>query len=123
MIKLKPKDIKATRERLLLEQGGLCALCHEQITDDAVLDHCHKTGQIRAVLHRGCNAYAGHLENNMARNKITPSRLQQILVNFQQYVVSTKDILHPTHKTAEEKTALAKKRRKRRSKKSTPKCA
>lgn len=120
LIKLKPKDIKPLRETIHAEQSGLCAICHETVMpDEAVLDHCHKTGYIRAVLHRGCNAYIGHLENNMARNRITPARLQAILTNFELYVNSHRLYVHPSHKSKEEKTALAKKRRKRRSKKST----
>ena len=121
LTKLKPKDIKPLREQILLEQLGRCAICHEAVLpDEAVLDHCHKTGYIRAVLHRGCNAYIGHMENNLARNKITPARLQAIMINFLIYINSHRLYVHPTHRTAEEKTALAKKRRKRRSKKSTP---
>lgn len=110
-MRIKPKDIKPLREQILQEQHGLCAICHEQINaDEAVLDHCHKTGYIRAVLHRGCNAYIGHLENNMARNRITAQRLSAILNNFQTYVVTHKLIQHPTHLTAEERTARTKKR-------------
>lgn len=115
MDKLKPKDIKPTRDQYLKEQNGLCAICFEVIAPgEEVLDHCHKTGQLRSVLHRGCNAYIGHLENNMARNKITPMRLAQILANFSKYVQTQKSVLHPTHKTEEEKRERAKKRRKRK---------
>lgn len=115
--KLKPKDIKPTRDQYLKEQHGLCAICFEPIVPgEEVLDHCHKTGQLRSVLHRGCNAYIGHLENNMARNKITPQRLQAILANFSNYVQTQKPILHPTHKTPEERAERAKKRRKKRAK-------
>ena len=110
-MRIKPKDIKPLRESILLEQQGLCAICREPLaSDEAVLDHCHKTGYIRAVLHRGCNAYIGHLENNMARNRITHSRLETILSNFQTYVASYKLLLHPTHRTPEERMARTKKR-------------
>lgn len=120
-MKLKPKDIKPLREQILVEQLNRCAICQEAVLpEEAVLDHCHKTGYIRAVLHRGCNAYIGHMENNLARNKITPARLQAILDNFLIYINSHRLYIHPTHKTKEEKNALAKLRRKRRSKKSTP---
>ena len=115
MIKIKQKDIRLLREQYYLEQNGLCAICHELVQpEEAVLDHDHKTGYLRAVLHRGCNAYIGHMENNLARNRITPSRLDMILANFKNYVASTKPILHPTHKTPEERLARAKKRAKAR---------
>jgi hypothetical protein len=110
-MKIKPKDIKPLREQILKEQHGLCAICHELVlSTEAVLDHCHKTGYIRAVLHRGCNAYIGHLENNMARNRITPNRLNQILTNFPMYIANHRLITHPSHLTPEEQKERAKKR-------------
>jgi hypothetical protein len=113
--RIKPRDIKALREKLLEEQRGLCAICHEHVTpDEAVLDHCHKTGYIRAVLHRGCNAYIGHMENNQLRNRITPERLAHILANFETYVNTHRLILHPTFRTQEERKESAKKRARKR---------
>lgn len=112
-MRAKPKDIKPLREQFLKEQGGVCALCNQAIEQgEAVLDHCHKTGYLRAVLHRGCNAYIGSMENNLARNKVTPERLSAILANFQFYVNSHRLILHPTHLTPEERLARAKRRAK-----------
>jgi len=118
-MKAKPKDIKPLREQFLKDQLGLCALCREPVApEDAVLDHCHKTGYLRSVLHRGCNCYIGAMENNLARNKITPNRLASILANFEVYKQTLKPILHPTHRTPEERLARAKKRAKiRRTKK------
>jgi DNA-binding sugar fermentation-stimulating protein len=114
-LRIKPKEIKQLRESILQEQHGLCAICHEPIdAGEAVLDHCHKTGYIRAVLHRGCNAYIGHLENNMARNKITISRLFRILANFFVYINKHRSEIHPTHRTPEEKVERAKKRARKR---------
>ena len=114
-MKAKPKDIKPLREQYLTEQQGLCALCQEPVMpEEAVLDHCHKTGYLRSVLHRGCNAYIGHMENNQARNRITPKRLAMILTNFETYTQTHRLVLHPTHRTPEEKLARAKKRAKAR---------
>jgi len=111
LTKLRPKDIKATREQILAEQNGLCAICCELVKpEEAVLDHDHKSGYIRAVLHRGCNAYIGHMENNMARNRISSNRLNQILTNFQYYINTHRLLVHPTHKTPEERKERAKKR-------------
>lgn len=115
MQRLKPKDIKPTREQYLAEQLNLCAICHEHVApDEAVLDHDHKSGQLRSVLHRGCNAFIGHMENNQARNRITPARLDKILANFSSYVKNLKPVLHPTHRTPEEKKLRAKTRAKKR---------
>jgi hypothetical protein len=109
--RIKPKDIKPLRTQWLIEQKGLCALCQEPIAEgEAVLDHCHKTGQLRAVLHRGCNAYIGSLENNQKRNQITTRRLAKILAGFTAYVQTLKPILHSTYRTAEERAERAKNR-------------
>jgi hypothetical protein len=98
MNRLKYKDIAPYREQELAAQRELCALCGEKIDGDAVLDHDHKTGLVRRVLHRGCNALLGKIENNLARNKITPARLQGIAHNLITYVTeSHTEILHPKH--------------------------
>ncbi len=99
MQKLKYKDVATHRQSLLAQQGGCCALCLEPILDDAVLDHDHKTGLIRAVLHRGCNALLGKLENNLARNKVTESRLRNWTNNVVGYISRQHtELIHPTHK-------------------------
>lgn len=115
LTKARPKDIKPLRQQFLEEQQGLCALCYEPVDPlEAVLDHCHKTGYLRSVLHRGCNAYIGSMENGLARNRISPNRLTNILANFESYVQTHRLILHPTHRTPEEKLARTRKRAKAR---------
>ena len=102
-MKLKYKDVKPLRERLLVEQNNCCRLCRDVIVDDAVLDHDHKTGEIRGVLHRGCNALLGKIENNMPRNKINMSRLSAFADNLIEYLVAdpVSELLHPTYKLKE----------------------
>lgn len=51
-------------ERMIVEQGGCCAICLKK-TDDIVLDHCHKTGTIRQMLCRKCNAVLGMCDDNI----------------------------------------------------------
>jgi len=115
LIKLRASEIRTVRLQLLAEQNNLCAICQQPLDpQEAVLDHCHTTGQIRAVLHRGCNMYIGALENNQKRNRITPTRLTNILAGFESYVTTLKPITHPTHKTTEERAARARKRAKAR---------
>jgi hypothetical protein len=114
-MKLKTREIRPLREQLLQEQNNQCAICQEPLDPaEAVLDHCHATGRIRAVLHRGCNMYIGALENNQKRNRISPARLANILANFQTYVITTRPIVHPTHLTPEQRVARSKKRAKAR---------
>lgn len=105
--RLKQSEIAEERRRRLAEQGGRCALCKETVRqDEAVLDHCHKSGRIRAVLHRGCNACLGHIENNMPRHKLTDiRRLSAFLRSIPAYLWADyqHEPLHHTHRTEEEK--------------------
>ena len=117
MRKLKAKEIAEYRNKLLVEQNGLCALCNMPIEPGkAVLDHCHKTGQVRAVLHRGCNALEGIITNNAARNLITSDRLKNICENLIEYQKTLQEVLHSTHRTPEEKKELQRKRNARKKK-------
>lgn len=47
--------------QMTVEQGGLCGLCRLPLGDDVTVDHCHHTGSIRGLLHRGCNAALGRI--------------------------------------------------------------
>lgn len=99
MTRLAYNKVKDYRLEQLSAQGGCCHLCGQAIVDDAVLDHCHKTGLIRRVLHRGCNALLGKIENNMPRNRITVDRLDALARNLVTYITTTHtDIHHPTYK-------------------------
>jgi hypothetical protein len=108
-MKLKYAEVKIHRQQQLQEQDHKCALCGEQIIDDAVLDHDHRTGRIRRVLHRGCNAMLGKIENNMARNRLTIERLNTFASNLVTYMEHNyEDIVHPTYLTGEERRQKAK---------------
>lgn len=112
-IKLKSTQIAATRARLLAEQGGRCALCRLSLTAaNAVLDHDHDTGAVRAVLHRSCNAVLGKVENGAVRycvpNLIAfASGLGEYL---RSHAVNISGLIHPLHKTPDEKRLLRNKR-------------
>ena len=57
-------DVKTVRETLLVEQKNLDAVTNLEIPPkQAVLDHCHNTQYVRAVLHRQVNASLGKIEN------------------------------------------------------------
>lgn len=105
--RLTASQIKTYRETLLRVQGGKCALCREPIAaGEAVLDHDHKTGHCRAVLHRGCNAMLGHIENNAPRHKLTSAaRLSNFCNNLvaYRYADYTDKPLHHTYRTEAEK--------------------
>ena len=104
-MKLKTTEIKEFRTQQLLKQGGCCALCGQSIVDDAVLDHCHKTGLLRGVLHRGCNSLLGKIENAMPRSRVDLGRLAAISKNLIGYLTADpiSELLHPTYKIKEPK--------------------
>lgn len=118
-MKLKYSEVKPLREKLLQDQKGCCCLCQQLIIDDAVLDHDHKTGVIRGVLHRGCNSLLGKIENNMPRSRVDLGRLAKLAENLISYMVADPktERLHPTFKIKEERNEkLARKRIKNREK-------
>jgi hypothetical protein len=55
-------------DAMLVAQGGVCAICKRGETkkhpygvgaDRLAVDHCHRTGKVRALLCRGCNHSMG----------------------------------------------------------------
>lgn len=109
MKKLKHAEIKPTREAMLIKQGNKCLLCgHDLSLEDAVLDHQHQTGLIRGVIHRNDNLLLGKIENALVRNRITDEQLLGVMQNLISYINSATDLLHPTHRTPEEKKQRAK---------------
>ena len=95
--KLTRAEIKGYRESALEEQGGICPLCETEIAlEDSALDHCHKQGNVRMVLHRWCNAVLGRVEN--WSNRVGKTDNLTFLKNTVKYLeMSHTDILHPTH--------------------------
>jgi Autographiviridae endonuclease VII len=68
MLQLNKKSLKHFRNNLLIEQNNTCLLCGELIQINPVIDHDHKTGQVRGILHRWCNYVLGKLEKAASRS-------------------------------------------------------
>ena len=116
-IKLKGKDVAGTRRSLLEKQGYKCAICgHDCSEEQAVLDHDHKDGHVREVLHRGCNAVEGKIVNAMRRYAIKDPRafLEGLLRYHEKHSTNQSGLIHPTHKTPEEKVQRVKARAKKK---------
>lgn len=110
---LKSNEVQITRETILQEQCGLCALCNEVITEDsgASLDHQHKrksdeigvdgAGLVRGVLCRACNVWEGRLWNGTTRYRQPKSVQERIdmLKNLMQYYEKENyPLVHPSEK-------------------------
>lgn len=111
--KLKASEVAEWREHNLNRQGGRCALCHLPCTPgEAVADHCHSSGAMRAVLHRGCNALLGKIENNHKRYglKNVAAFLNGAAAYLQAHATNRTGLIHPTYKDAEAKRLLRNKR-------------
>lgn len=72
------------------------------------MDHDHATGVCRGVLHRGCNALLGKVENNYKRYAVP--NVNAFLHGASTYLtrhafLPDDPVVYPTHKTADEKRA------------------
>lgn len=112
-MKLKYSEVAEFRSQQLQKQQSRCALCGDVIYDDAVLDHDHKSGLLRGVLHRGCNSMLGKIENAMPRSRVDLGRLASISSNLIKYLTADpcSEFLHPTYKTPEERAMYKKKKK------------
>lgn len=104
MQRLKTTEVAVVRERLAIQQGGRCALCHMPITKP-VLDHDHSTGAVRGTLHNGCNALLGKIENNYKRYGIVslPAFTNGVAAYLQRHTTNQTGYLHPTYRSDDEK--------------------
>ena len=121
-MKLKHSEIKAEREKRYEEQQGECLVCRCEIDAAyAVLDHDHKTGRIRGVIHRDCNILLGKVENYTqykGKRMATEGRIGLALAGMFDYMTDdySDHPFHPKHLTADDKLRRKYERLRRRSK-------
>ena len=121
MHRIKQSEIKKYRLELVKAQDNRCTLCGGLFVPagvkEPVLDHDHVTGAIRAALCRNCNAMEGKVFNCARRSKGTgtPSEwLRRVCSYWKEHAINPRQVLHPSHKTKEEKIAANRKQAKTR---------
>lgn len=112
MPKLSRTSMRAWAARhLKTVQMNLCPLCGEfidlRIKGEGVIDHNHKTGEIRGVLHRSCNAAEGKVTNAAARwgcKSTDVGLVVEYLKSVARYLVAPgAGVVYPMHKTEDDK--------------------
>jgi hypothetical protein len=107
--RLKTSEIPALRKELLVKQQHLCPLCKGDLKagqKNPALDHDHETGFIRDVLCINCNGMEGVVFNRARRanNKKEVLWLKELISYYERHETPQHGgILHPKHKTVEEK--------------------
>ncbi|MFE3450210.1 endonuclease VII domain-containing protein [Nonomuraea sp. NPDC059194] len=71
-------------ERMLAQQGGLCAIC--QVVPGTHVDHCHATGLVRGVLCFNCNNGLGHFQDSVVLMEVAALYLDGVVL-WPDYVV------------------------------------
>lgn len=53
-------------DRMLEEQQGLCAICRRPLgRKGQTIDHCHRTGRVRGIVHSQCNLVIGNAREDI----------------------------------------------------------
>lgn len=108
-MRLKSSEIKAYRESEL-ERNPACPLCGRGILkEDSALDHDHRSGHVRSVLHRWCNSVLGRIENWSKR--VGGIDNIELLENIVLYLKAEKSgIIHPNHGRKRRKKTVKRRR-------------
>lgn len=123
MRKLKAGEVVAFKNKLHREQEGVCPLCLKPLPTQmskVALDHDHTTGEVRGLLHLGCNKAEGSIYNSIGRWGGVGKDYKDVLPYLKrmvQYLESAgAGVIYHLHKTPEEKAELQRKRNNARAK-------
>jgi hypothetical protein len=96
----------AEHEEMEAAQGGVCAICQQPETFKSksgtvhrlAVDHDHKTGRIRGLLCRNCNAALGHLREDLGLFRRAVSYLESYAETSEnaRYILPTPPTGRPT---------------------------
>ncbi len=123
--------IRIIRERVLREQNNVCPICANRIrVDEAVLDHDHVSGRVRAVLHRNCNVGEAKLERLVRRYfalDVKDQKSREIVLSLMASMMTFWEVdysgnpYHPGHKFPEHKRIQSLKKEIKTAKRTTTK--
>lgn len=66
-------------DKMCIDQEWRCKLCLKPLTKTTkndVVDHCHKTGKVRGILHRMCNTLLGHCRDDISHLELAINYLK-----------------------------------------------
>lgn len=115
-------DLWEVTKKMMARQKSVCPVCGKSLKgisrNSIVLDHDHKTGVVRAALHRGCNRVEGSVlatakKWGKAKSMDGVIKVLQNLIDFWTlHRTPQTEFIYYNHKTETEKrVALNKKRR------------
>lgn len=116
MQRLTNSMVAMVRAKTLAEQKGKCAICQINVVAEQklpTLDHDHTTGVCRGVLCNNCNGLEGkviNLANRAKRNETPLEWLKRLVEYLTHHQVNRTSMLHPTHKSLDEKRILTNKK-------------
>lgn len=117
MRRLKSTEVTPYKLKLYRDQGGICPLCLKPLPEQPskyALDHCHITGEIRGVLHMGCNKAEGNIFNAVGRwggmGKDYDVVIPYILRLVEYLQAPRNGVIYHLHKNPEEKAEQQRKR-------------
>lgn len=117
MRKLKRTEVVAFKQGLHKKQGGLCPLCLGELPRElskCALDHDHISGEVRGLLHLGCNKVEGSVFHAVAtwgglgKDYAKAIPYLERLVEYMK--VSGEGVIYHLHKTPEEAKEATRKR-------------
>ena len=125
MTQIKVKDIPRYRKMMSAKQKYKCPICTDEIVSPssrAALDHCHKTGRLRAVLCGTCNRNEGKLlmaAKYMAKmGHLSRTNTSEFLRRVADYIEYHRDnpinIIHPSFDLVKGKQKPVKRARKKK---------
>lgn len=109
MSRVKNSEVFPFKLALLEKQNWICPLCKTKIeVNDSAMDHDHKTGAMRAVLHDRCNRALGFIE--WAMNVSDGKFLEHVQEYLDQHTEYPSPFIHPKHErlTAEKQKRVVK---------------